>query len=264
LETLEGRDLLSGFDIVPTPTVTRSFLNATALIADSDIWAVGFTSPFNGPDATLAEHFNGTSWTVVATPNPAGTVGSQLSGVAAVSSNNVYAVGESATITQFGNTVLEPLIEHFDGTRWSVVQAPLPPAGGALVSVTADSANDIWAVGHLGNGRGGNLIEHFDGTSWSIVQGPPTAGVAALSGVSATSSTDVWAVGSQGRSAQAEILHFDGTTWSVVPNVPPVRNLNAVAALAPNNVWAVGSGGTILHLDGSTWTSVAAAIPGSG
>src|SRR5215469_13406243 len=58
-----------GFAVVPSPTVTRSFLNATTLIADSDIWAVGFTSPFSGPDATLAEHFNGTSWTVVATPN---------------------------------------------------------------------------------------------------------------------------------------------------------------------------------------------------
>jgi hypothetical protein len=118
-------------------------------------------------------------------------------------------------------------------------------------------------VGHLGNGRNGNLIEHFDGTNWSIVQGPPTGSFAALSGVSATSSTDVWAVGSQGRSAQAEVLHFDGTTWSVVPNVPSVGNLNAVTAVAPNNVWAVG-GRTILHFDGSKWTSVAAAIPGSG
>ncbi len=63
------------------------------------------SSPFSGgDDVTLAEHFNGTSWTVVATPNP-GEFGGVLSGVAAVATNNVWAVGSSVSDNSFGERV---------------------------------------------------------------------------------------------------------------------------------------------------------------
>ena len=120
---------VSGFKIVPSPTITRSSLNAIARIADNDIWAVGNTSPFSGGDTTLAEHFNGTSWTVVATPNP-GPFGSVLSGVAAAATNNVWAVGSSFADNSFGEPDPSTLIEHFNGSAWSVVPSPTP-AGGA-------------------------------------------------------------------------------------------------------------------------------------
>jgi hypothetical protein len=243
-----------GFQVVPSPTITRSNLTAITTITDNDIWAVGFTSPFSGTDATLAEHFNGTSWTAVATPNPAVTVGAQLSGVAAAASNNVWAVGENVTINSLGETVSSPLIEHFNGSAWSIVAAPTPPAGGALDAVTAISASNVWAVGHLGNGRDGNLIEHFDGTSWKIVQGPATGTFATLNGVSGTSASDVWAVGSVGRFAGVQILHFNGQTWSTVSNLPLDTSLQGVVALAPNNVWAVGA--DIEHFDGKSWSIV--------
>ncbi len=98
------------FNIVPSPTITRSSLSAIARISDTDIWAVGNTQPFNtGDDVTLAEHFNGTSWTSVAIPNP-GPFGSVLSGVAAAATNNVWAVGSSFAT----NNVGEPQPQHAD------------------------------------------------------------------------------------------------------------------------------------------------------
>src|SRR5258705_2268609 len=57
-------------------------------------------------------------WSVVPGPNPNGNSG--LSSVAAVSANDVWAVGTSGSQRSSGQTV----IEHWDGTQWSVVQSP--------------------------------------------------------------------------------------------------------------------------------------------
>ncbi len=122
-----------------------------------------------------------------------------------------------------------------------------------LNAVTVISANNIWAVGHVGIGRGGNLIEHFNGTAWSIVQSPQGTD-SFLTGVSGTSASDVWAVGSVGRFDGIEILHFNGTTWSTVSGLPEDSVMESVVAIAPNNVWAVGA--DIEHFNGTTWSIV--------
>jgi hypothetical protein len=179
-------------------------------------------------------------------------------GVAAVASNNVWAVGET------GNNGINPLIEHWDGTKWSVVASPPLPNGGMLNGVTAISANDVWAVGS------GNLIEHFNGTSWSVVPPPNSSGT--LFSVSGTSSNDVWAVGQIGRHPSTEVLHWNGTAWSTVSSPSPAfdSTLHSVVALAPNNVWAVGStnvGPTqtlIEHFDGTSWSVVSSPNVGGG
>jgi hypothetical protein len=42
-----------------------------------------------------------------------------------------------------------PLIEHWDGSTWSIV--PGAAVSGHLYSITALSASNIWAVGGMGN-----------------------------------------------------------------------------------------------------------------
>ena len=124
----------TGFSLVPSPTISRSSLSAIARIADNDIWAVGNAQPFNsGGDVTLAEHFNGTSWTTVATPNP-GPNGATLNGVAAAATNNVWAIGSTVSSNSLGEVVASPLIEHFNGTAWSVVASPRPRAAASSVA----------------------------------------------------------------------------------------------------------------------------------
>ncbi len=49
------------------------------------------------------------------------------------------------------------------------------------------------------------------------------------------------------------IVHYDGSTWSVIPPVSDA-NLNAVWGTAADDVFAVGAGGTILHLNGAAWS----------
>jgi len=110
--------------VVSSPQIAGQ-LNATAAIADNDIWAVGFSDEVSAPpvvDSTLAEHFNGKSWSIVSTPAlPSGGVNppnAQFFGVAAVSSNDVWAVGikTGPDNPDFG----EQLIEHWNGASWSV------------------------------------------------------------------------------------------------------------------------------------------------
>jgi hypothetical protein len=69
------------------------------------------------------------------------------------------------------------LIEHWDGTSFSVVSSPDPFPNGttSLQGIAAISANDIWAVGFA--------AEHWDRTSWSIITTP--SGVYGLDAVAA-------------------------------------------------------------------------------
>jgi hypothetical protein len=230
---------------------------ATAAIADKDIWAVGTTNLDTTSDTPLAVHFNGTSWSAV--PTPILKARANLDGVAAVASNDVWAVGaQDISSTGFA----EPLIEHWDGTSWSVVPSPKLKQDGVLNAVTAISTNNVWAVGFFDN-FSGNLVEHWDGTSWSVVSSPAFSGTNdILYGISADASNDVWAVGN---SNGGLILHFDGSSWSRTVLPSPrygFRALYGDTALSPSDVWAVGAiksgnnsrpGALIEHWNGTGW-----------
>jgi len=135
-------------------------------------------------------------------------------------------------------------------TTWRIIPSPNPPSPptSGLVAVSALTPADAWAVGgtYTGCCRWRPLIEHWDGATWHIVSSP---GTTSLQGVAALSPRDVWAVGS-GLETYAPvngptlIEHWNGTQWSIVPSPNPSANDNSlasVAALAPNDVWAVGT-----------------------
>src|SRR5579859_471966 len=272
---------VTGLHVVASPFINNSCLSGAAVIASTDMWAVGDSgtglgcNPFQivgeggGPFQTLAEHFDGTSWSVVPTP----ALNAALSGVAGAAGNNVWAVGDEAQGSS-NNT----LIEHWDGTSWTVVVSPKLPKGSALTGVTAPAADNAWAVGFAG-GSSNALVEHWDGTSWSIVSSPAFTGVSISNGaISADSATDVWAVGfvaTSSTTVQNVSLHWDGTSWSQIP-AAHLRSggVGTVAALSPANVWAVGTGpgvstggfsahptAVIEHWNGTSWSVVPSPNP---
>src|SRR5690348_5630714 len=58
----------AAWNIVPSPNVgTTSHLNSVSVISATDVWAVGYSST-----GTLIEHWDGTSWSIVSSPNPNG------------------------------------------------------------------------------------------------------------------------------------------------------------------------------------------------
>ena len=67
--TAPAASTLPSFNIVTNPNVPNSNLNATSADAPNDIWAVGFSNPTSPIiEQPLAEHFNGTSWSVDSPP----------------------------------------------------------------------------------------------------------------------------------------------------------------------------------------------------
>jgi hypothetical protein len=134
-------------------------------------------------------------------PRPCGT----LSGIAAISSTDVWAVGANPNPSPG-----QPLIEHWDGQHWRIVPGA-PRTVGTLSAVAAISPTDVWAMG-LAQSK--PLIEHWDGTRWSRV--PDGGNGYWLVGVAAVSPRDVWAVGDDGHSCPL-VEHWNGTRWRIVP-----------------------------------------------
>jgi hypothetical protein len=165
-----------------TTKLAAGFEALSGVSADStdDAWAVGFQE--SDSIATFATHWNGTSWQSVTTPN-VGSGTNQLNAVLALAPDNVWAVGLS-TPTLHAATLT--LIEHFDGTSWTVVPSPnvgpnSPNQSNRLFGLAANSANDIWAFGSFfaanGSGHQMTLLLHWDGTAWTIAPSPdPTSG----------------------------------------------------------------------------------------
>jgi hypothetical protein len=213
----------AAWTVVQSPNATpgNNELQAVASVSANDVWAVGTSENTLGNDQTLILHWDGTAWSIVASPTT-GMVEGNLLGVTAISTTDVWAVG-SFLPTKGGG---QALIEHWNGHKWSVVKNP-STGGTALQAVAAVSANDVWAVGNASNASGVSqtLIEHWDGKKWSIVASPsPSTQTNFLLGVTAVSTTDVWAVGSFRNASgafQTLTLHWDGTTWSIVPSPSP-------------------------------------------
>lgn len=130
-----------------TPSVgTFSELDGVGIASPTDVWAVG--QSFNGSiDVPIAMHWNGTKWSLVLVPNPSSN-GADLVSLTVLGSNDVWAVGSQRT-DAFGHS--GPLIEHWNGAAWSVVDsAPdSPPAGddGFLTGSTL-SAGHVLATGY--------------------------------------------------------------------------------------------------------------------
>jgi hypothetical protein len=246
----------------PVPAGDDVRLAGVAFRGPSDGWAVGTdTNSATGNSTSVIEHFDGTSWTRL--PSPAGEPSNAgLVSVAPVSATDAWAVGSSPN---------SPLIEHWNGSTWSIVPGATP-ARSHLYSITALSASNIWAVGGIGHRAPNPLIEHFDGTAWHLVAQPVNTYASFLISVSAVSPSDIWAVGGQtgGTSAPVLLEHFDGTAWTEVPNPALPANLaysgwlNAVTALGPGDIWVVGRAVAnssspqtlVLHFDGTSWQVV--------
>ena len=220
---------------------------------------------------TLIEFWNGKSWTIQPSPSP-DPIENVLSGVAATSSSNAWAVGETID----GGS----LVERWNGKSWKIQPSPKPSSyTSELSGVAATSATNAWAVGSYSTGFGKKtrtLIEHWNGKAWRI-QPSPNAGSSSdfLNAVAATSSTDAWAVGYHNHETLIE--HWNGKVWKIQRSPNPGRPhhilLTGVAATSAANVWAVGyyinnfshqTGTTVIERwDGKVWKIQRSANPSS-
>ena len=276
--------------------VTNSSFASVSVATATDGWAAGQFMDKNAIGHPLVEHWDGSAFSRVAAPTPTGRQAG-LAGVDELSQADAWAVGTSGNGgAGEGNIDDQPLIEHWNGTRWSIVTGPSLPAGatGDLSAIGGTGPDDLWTVGFQLNADATQesvLFEHFDGTTWKIVPFPaqaqacdPNAADCFIEpkAVTATAPNDVWVVGTVAEpNATANFTaHWDGTAWSVVPapclegtkvsacsgNSINLNELTGVTALSGNDAWASGSEGNVndmnfhipyvLHWDGTAWSLV--------
>jgi hypothetical protein len=221
---------------------------AVAGSSPTDVWAAGNYLPDaanSNQDATLtfAEHYDGTAWTVVRTPNT-GTNFNSFYGLAA-KDGYAWAVGE------YLNSAFQDraLLEVWNGSKWTIASIPQPGRQrDMLFGASAISKDNAWVVGDQeSNGRFGTLAEHWDGGNWTVVPTPDPGGAGNhLYAVDAVSANDVWAAGqslSSGGSDQPLVEHWDGHAWSVV-TIPGLASrdllLDAVTTGPGGQVWVAG------------------------
>ena len=170
----------SAWSIVPAPvpavpageTFVGTTLNAISARSATDIWAVGYTQAAKGTASnsyTLTMHYNGTSWTVLPSPNPAvrsaiNGVQQQLNGVVEIAANDAWAVGNTVDTVSGAFQPNGPIAMHWNGTAWSLATVPAGVTT-RLSAVSANSSAVVWAVGD-------GQILRFEGTKWTNEAAP--------------------------------------------------------------------------------------------
>jgi hypothetical protein len=239
-------------------------LTAVSTSGPSDAWAAGFYATGNpdSPVAAQALHWDGTSWNAEPLATLPGEFESDTGpAIVDISPTDAWLVG-----AYLGSTAVVSIIEHWDGTSWSLVSHP---AVRSLTAVAASGPGDVWATGTGVGSSFPAVIEHYDGSAWT--KSATLQGIA-LSGVTSISPSRAWAVGaSQTTTSQTATVEWNGSAWNVVPSPNPSTDdaLTAVSGVAGGGVWAVGREtdyGTgvgegqpmAMHWDGTAWTAVPA------
>lgn len=247
---------------VPTGVITDPAGNSNPILSDAvsisagNAWAVGGygVSRLGAgvSETALIEHWDGTQWTVAATPSPPDP-DSQLLALTAVSPSDIWAIGWQGS-NSYTDTI--PLVEHFDGTAWHLVTAPVPGGSGTSAypeAISGSGPDDIWMAGAVSpNGEGGigtgstPFLEHWNGTAWSLATTSLSAGAIGRNSLYAASPTNVWAIQTTGEGIGTSFLHFDGHAWTTVPFPGPQEygisyTYYAISGSGPDDVWAVGT-----------------------
>jgi hypothetical protein len=259
------------------PSGGAESLLAVAALGESNAWVVGTHTPLPKGMYPLTEHWDGQRWTAVPCPSPGGTadpVRSSLEAVVIDAPDDAWAVGDWSPIEHVPPSY--PLIEHWDGAKWTLV--PGPSSGGhvtdvELTAVAAISPNAAWAIGEgVAGGRSVPVFMGWNGTRWRYLPSPvgDAPGGPLAGGLAAISARDIWLVGEGGGlKYHTPVEHWNGSKWTVVPAPNaykaqrPNIGLDAVGGSSSSNVWAVGwyqSGPNgdhrstlIEHWDGAQW-----------
>ena len=259
----------TAWSVVAAPDLAvMGSLGAVSCVSSRSCMAVGDSfAPTGGLARTLIAHWDGGSWSRIASPTPG--QGAMLAGVSCVDTSNCAAVGELTSASGIQRT----LVERWNGSTWSVIASPNPSGvGSSLSSVSCSTASACFAVGEHEPSQqtGRTLVEEWNGTSWTVVPSPnvSSSSVSKLGGVVCTAPNACAAVGSylgaQGSTTLAET--WSGTSWRVVPsaNVAGNGSLFSVSCASANDCVAVGvharstgvNATLIEQWQGTRWTTV--------
>ena len=180
----------------PAPGIYDALYGITATSA-SNVWATGYYKEGDYTYESLTLQWNGTAWLEIESRNT--TEYNWFNGATALGVKNVWAFGYE--YEDGGNAIVHPLVQHWNGTNWSVVDNPQVPDGhdtnlcdGAWISST-----DVVAVGTSTDAHDNYnpLIEQWNGRAWTLAAVPEIIGMPTtlVLAVAADKAGGYWAVG---------------------------------------------------------------------
>jgi hypothetical protein len=251
-----------------SPSGTAEALTAVWSAGPGRAWAVGRAGtllrfdgsawvPEAGADAEDLIHVSGTGPDDVWSASTSGSLFRRTEGVwrrvASGTEHFFQDVWVAAPNDIWGTTFREGLF-HWNGEAWSHVPRD---STNAIWAFWGSAPGDLWGVGEAGH------LERWDGARWTQVSVEPTFRVD-LRTLWTSPSGELWATwaeqvfgGVPGVAPPGSILRRPvGGTWTPVPTGTTAA-FHGLWGAADNDVWAVGTGGTIVHWDGAAWSQVA-------
>jgi hypothetical protein len=256
---------------VPSGKGIASDLFDVACTSANSCWAVGEYATFgsnNEVSYNFAVRWDGTTWSKVSMPNPAGTMNgdeNSLFAIRCAGPDDCWAGGVFGTDDVVSLEVNQLL--HWNGHKWS--QASVPnPAGimngdyNSISGLSCTSASNCWAVGtdgtsSLSSSSYQNEVLHWNGHHWSKVTTPNPDGTGSgasnyLASVNCATPDNCWAVGTFGdngsdQATSGAALHWKGTKWVLTTTPQPggsdtsdETSLNDVRCVSAKDCWIVG------------------------
>jgi hypothetical protein len=272
------------------PAPRNTYLYGVSCPAVGACYAVGtYDTDPDGHTGALVEFWNGGSWQVQSTPDPAG--GNPYTSLTTVSCASVsVCVAAGAHSVNIGSSFADHAItERWNGTRWTLHGVPHPARSfDALYSVSCPEAGHCQAVGTTQalpySQPNTPFAEGLSATTWSIEPVPSPTGPqhtpdGTLYSVYCAAAAACEAVGGYDAGSSSETgwaARWDGTAWTTQPTAHPSEGdyLTAVscpAASQAHDCEAVGDSGGPLGYpsgliaelwNGTAWTTQP--IPNSG
>jgi hypothetical protein len=241
---------------------TNSFLYGVGCFSKTNCTSVGSWTYQSQPQEsrTLAEHWNGTKWSIATTPEPAGTTIARLNGVACPSAKMCVAVGAAYEGPAAADTV--PVIESWNGSKWTLDKVKEPAGGsdGYLEGVACGSATQCLAVGYFVNGSSAtqNLAELWNGSKWTAsAPAGSSKSLNYLNAVACPGKNSCVAVGQYQNQASLNVAFTDrwnGSKWAPQATPSPAGDITMLRGVACAGASHCLSAGNLLDTAASVRT----------
>lgn len=217
-------------------------------VPDGPLWMVGGMAVSDAYDAPFAWRRSSGGWKAYRIPVDLTNRWGYLNGIDSSAADDAWAVGQVNQVSN-GNTL--PLVAHWNGARWGIVDQPWVTTGGTFTAVTARAADDVWAFGgdSFGSSSLTPMAWHFDGFTWARMELPlrnancvqgydttVTAAEATADGVYVAINCTTGTFKLAGT-----VMYFDGRRWQAVLRLDGGSIVLGLGADPAGKLWAVGA-----------------------
>jgi WD40 repeat protein len=252
--------------VVPTRGEPGGDTLAAVASEGGGVWGVGYQAG-EGGGRGLFGHWDGARWREEPLPPLPEESSSYLTALAARAPDDRWAAGVQYRYGYSGDSD-RPLMLHWDGTGWTFVPSPRLQGARHSLHGAAAAGETAWAVGSYAFGmtRRTLILQYIPAPC--VDAAALEAGAPSMS-TPAPSPTAAAPAGSASPTARPPAPLACPPAWEIVPG-PRGGTLQAVAARAPDDVWAVGrldqapANTLVLHWNGVRWRVVPSPNVGRG